>query len=98
MLFSLLYRPTNIGVGRLHNFMIMSFTSWLNHRNENQVPECDRIVPIIAQAGPQGMNRGQIGKLMNLEREVLDELLAGLVRFGLLTVTSLNGIQVYRAV
>ncbi len=75
-----------------------SFTSWLERRNENGVPECDRIVPIIAQAGPQGMNRGQIGGAIDLDREVLDELLAGLVRFGLLTVTSLNGIQVFRAV
>ena len=44
------------------------------------------------------MNRGQIGSVIELERDALDELLDGLVRFGLLRLAVEDGIRVYRAV
>ena len=77
--------------------MLPSFTSWLHRRKGYTVPESDRVVPLIAQAGVAGMNRGQIGAAVDLERDVLDELLAGLVRFGELTVSDENGLRVFRA-
>ena len=73
-----------------------TYSAWLQRR-QFKMPEADRLVPIIAQAGQQGMTRGQIGGLIDLDRDALDELLDGLVRFGLLTVSDEDGIRFYRA-
>ena len=72
-----------------------SYSSWLQRR-EIKPPEADRLIPIIAQAGA-GISRGEIGAAIKLDRDVLDELLAGLVRVGVLTVSIENGVRVYRA-
>lgn len=74
---------------------IPQFSSWLQRR-QIKMPEADRLIPLISQAG--GMNRGQIGGLIDLDRDTLDELLNGLVRFGQLRIDVENGIRVYRAV
>lgn len=71
-----------------------SFTSWL----ETKLPESERIIPLIAQAGATGMNRGQLGGVIKLDRDTLSQLLTSLVQFGLLSVTPENGLPVYRAV
>ena len=42
------------------------------------------------------MNRKQLGHAVRLDREVLDELLAGYVQAGLLSVTHEAGTVVYR--
>lgn len=59
-------------------------------------PEADKIVPMIAAAGPSGMNRKQLGSAIDLERPVLDGLLAGFVQAGLLTFGRENGVPVFR--
>ena len=67
---------------------IYDFRTWQQQRDRERrehVPAADRIVPMVAQAGPGGMSRGQIGGAIDLERDDLDRLLAGLVEFGLLT-------------
>lgn len=63
------------------------------------MPVADLLVPLIAKAGQAGMTRGEIGKAIgdDLDREGLDDLLAGLVEFGLLAVTRENGLLVFRA-
>ena len=43
------------------------------------------------------MNRGQLGGAVELDRDVLDELLAGLVGIGMLVVAWEDGLPVYRA-
>lgn len=73
------------------------FTTWIQ-KQEIKPLEADRLIPIIANAGPRGITRGEIGKAIRLERDAIDELLDGLVRFGLLTVADENGLRVYRAV
>jgi len=74
--------------------MLRSLATW--RRDRETIPLADQIVPLVAQAGPQGITRGEIGHAVGLDREVLDQLLDGLVRFGLLVVTDLNGVRVYR--
>ena len=74
---------------------IQSFAGWLDRR-DHAVPIADQIVPLIAQAGPQGISRGHLGRLLDMERDALDELLDGLVRFGLLRMTVENGVRVFR--
>ena len=88
--FGLLYTTLNIIMGS------HSFTSWLARRDH--VPTADKIIPIITQAGSTGMTRGAIGSVLDLDRDVLDQLLAGLVGAGLLVVTLENGVRVYRGV
>lgn len=80
---------------------VYDFHSWLHHRDRQHhghVPTADLVVPLIAQAGEAGMTRADIGKAIgdDLDRDALDDLLAGLVEFGLLAVTRENGLLVYR--
>ncbi len=75
--------------------MIYPFKTWAQRR-QHLAPEAERILPLIVAAGPMGMNRKQIGSAVDLDRDVLDELLAGLVNIGLLTVTWGYGVLVYR--
>lgn len=72
------------------------FSSWIQKQQIKQ-PEADRILPLISQAGPRGISRGEIGRASKLDREVLDEFLDGLVRIGVVQVTDTNGIRTYRA-
>jgi len=76
-----------------------SFSCWLLHREhaDHHVPHADAIIPMISQAGAAGMNRKQIGSVVSLDRDALDELLVGLVNFGLLTLTWEDGVPVFRA-
>ena len=60
-------------------------------------PEADRIVPLVAAAGMMGMDRQQLGNAVDLERDVLDELLAGMIRVGVLTLAWEDGVQVFRS-
>lgn len=71
------------------------FSSWVQ-KQQIKTPEADRILPLIA-AAPDGISRGEIGRVIKLDRQVLDEFLNGLVRIGVVQVTDKNGIRVYRA-
>ena len=75
--------------------MEYSFTSW-DKRRRHQRPEADRILPLVAAAGQAEMNRGQIVNAVDLDHDMLDELLTGMVSVGLLTVTAGVGGPVYR--
>ena len=78
---------------------VYDFHTWLSRRRQQQrqhIPAADKVVPLVAQAGHQGLSRSEIGKSVDLEREELDRLLAGLVEFGLLSVTVHNGLQIFR--
>lgn len=43
------------------------------------------------------MSRAEIGKAINLERDVLDSFLNGLVQVGVLAVSVENEIRIFRA-
>ncbi len=73
--------------------MDLSFKSW--ERRRHLAPEADRILPLIAAAG--GLTRKQLGHAVDLERDVLDGLLGGLVQAGLLTLSWDTGIPIYRS-
>jgi len=81
---------------------VYDFHSWLHQRDRQRhdhLPVADKVLPLIAQAGQAGMTRGEIGKAVgdDLDRDALDDLLAGLVEFGLLAVTRENGLLLFRA-
>jgi len=73
--------------------MDISFASWERRRNIR--PEPERILPLVVAAGMAGLTRQQLGHAVHLDRDVLDELLAGMVGVGLLTVTAGVGGPVY---
>lgn len=72
------------------------FASWIQHR-QIEIPEADRILPLISQAAAKGITRGELGKAITLDREVLDDFLDGLVRVGVVRVDLVNGLPTYRA-
>ncbi len=76
--------------------MALSFTAWEHHRSHH-VPQGDRLLPVIAASGPTGMTRQQIGNAIDLDRHLLDGLLAGMVSAGLLTLAWEGGVPVYRS-
>ena len=79
----------------VNNRMDHSFKSWLDRRRRGP-PEADKIVPLVAAAGAPGMNRKQLGSAILLDRDVLDDLLAGMVRLNVLTQGWEDGIPVFR--
>lgn len=74
--------------------MVASFKTWEQRRRLQ--PDADRLLPIIGAAGATGVSRRQLGHAVDLDRDVLDQLLSGLVEFGLLTLTTGAGGPVYR--
>jgi hypothetical protein len=79
----------------INTVMEYSFTSW--ERRRHLAPDSERILPMVVAAGTAGMTRKQLGNVIELDREVMDELLAGMVQIGLLTVVWREGLPVYRA-
>ena len=51
---------------------------------------------MVAAAGTVGMNRRQLGNAIELDHETLDQLLAGMVGIGLLTVAWEGDVPVYQ--
>jgi hypothetical protein len=72
---------------------LQSYTSW---RDRKTIPLADMILPLVAERGALGISRGDIGRLVDLERDTLDELLDGFVRAGMLVVSNVNGVRIYR--
>lgn len=75
------------------------FSTWVRYRDDQRrghVPHADRIVPLVAGAGPTGMTRRQLGHAVPLAPAALDQLLDAFVRFGLLTAASEGDGVVYR--
>lgn len=76
--------------------MFSSFKTWEKQRR-HLAPEAERLLPLVAASGTVGMNRFQLGNAVDLNRETLDQLLAGLVGIGLLTLAWEGDVPVYRA-
>lgn len=75
------------------------FSTWVRQRDDQRrghVPLADRIIPLVAGAGPTGMTRRQLGHAVPLAPAVLDQLLDALVQFGSLTAASDGDTVVYR--
>ena len=59
--------------------------------------ESDRLMRFIMQAGPNGIAEGDLKKQIDLPRQTVDQLLAGLLGLGLIVVTGQYGVRVFRA-
>ena len=76
--------------------MNSSFKAWEKRRRQ-LAPEAENTFPLVAAAGRSGMTRKQLGNAIELDQEVLNELLSGMVEIGLLAVIWRDGMPVYRA-
>jgi hypothetical protein len=55
-----------------------SFKTWLHRRRRCLVelaPEADKVLPLVAGAGTNGITRRQLGHTLDLDREIVDALL-----------------------
>jgi hypothetical protein len=92
----------DVGCTYILEMNVVDFQSWVQRRDRQRrehVPVADKILPLIVQAGQAGMTRGEIGKAIgdSLDHDAVDDLLAGLVEFGLLAVTRQNNLVVFQA-
>jgi DNA-binding transcriptional regulator LsrR (DeoR family) len=76
--------------------MEYTFTTW-ERRRRHLAPAADRVLPLIVAAGQAGITRRELGHALDLERDTVDGLLAGLAGVGLITVTW-EGAPVYRSI
>jgi len=72
-----------------------TFREWISRNSP--LPEAEKVLVLIRQAGPQGIARGSIGGQIKLEKETLDHLLAALIGFGQIVATRKAGLITYRA-
>jgi DNA-binding transcriptional regulator LsrR (DeoR family) len=52
---------------------------------------------VISAAGPEGLSREEIALEIQLDRKMLDQLLAALVQIGQISIAQENGDQIFRA-
>jgi hypothetical protein len=77
----------------------MRFPDWAARRDWqtlNALPAHQRLMLLLSMAGQQGMSRGNIGSLVDLPAEELNDLLVALVKGGELALMDRNGKRVYR--
>ncbi len=75
---------------------LQPFTTWAKKR-QLIIPEPDRLLLLIKQAGTRGMSRAEIGSATQMDRDFLDQFLDGLVRVGVLRVMDRGGMRTYWA-
>ena len=71
-------------------------TFWEFIHRDSPLPESEKVLVLIRQAGPQGIDRGSIGANIKLEKETLDQLLDALIGFGQIVATRKDGLITYR--
>lgn len=73
-----------------------TFTQWLEHRRPAPlVPEVDRLLRLILQAGTSGISRADLSSIA-LPSDVVDELLSSLVGLRVIRATGSGQSAVYR--
>ncbi len=90
-----LHYPSQVAAQVRRYRMALTFSEWQYRRLD--VPEADRLILMISASGSTGMDRKQIGAATRLDRDLVDELLAGLVSAGQLVLAWQNGSPVYRS-
>ncbi|MGO9115280.1 MAG: hypothetical protein ACLP9L_39205 [Thermoguttaceae bacterium] len=71
-----------------------SFAEWLKNRLE-EVPDATTLALVIARSG--GVSRDDLGRVVRISPETLDELLRALVSAGQVRMLKVDGQIVFRA-
>ena len=81
----------------MHKYCMHTFHQWIEARKlAPPISESDRLMRFIMRAGPGGIAEGDLKKQIDLPRQTVDELLAGLLGLGLIVVTGQYGVRVFR--
>ncbi len=76
---------------------MVKFSEWVASRKPGPlVPQADKVLHLIQQAGPQGISRGELGANVKLERDTLDSVIQALVDFGQVVVSMEGDQRIYR--
>ncbi len=65
-------------------------------RSTTTIPSHQMLMIALARAGARGLTRVELGGLLDLDGQVLEDLLAALVRAAEISVSQTNGQRVYR--
>jgi len=79
----------------LHTYC-MDFNSWLLRR-QKLLPQSDRLVALIQQAGPNGIPEGQLRSAVDLPMKLFDDLIQALVSARQVAVVERGGKRWYVA-
>jgi hypothetical protein len=71
-----------------------SFSQWLK-KNQRSLPPADKIQAFISDAGMAGVTDRRLRSLIDLPRELFDQLLGSLVASGQIRAVNRNGDLVY---
>ena len=71
-----------------------SFSQWLK-KNQRSLPPADKIQAFIFDAGMAGVSDRRLRSLIDLPRELFDQLLVSLVASGQIRAVNRNGDLVY---
>jgi hypothetical protein len=78
---------------------MIHFPDWLIKRDwalMKSVPDHQKVMLALGWAGRSGLHRGEIGSMVHLPADVLEELLDSLVRSGEVSLAVERGFRVYR--
>jgi hypothetical protein len=70
------------------------FSQWLK-KNQRSLSPADKIQAFISDAGPAGVSDRRLRSLIDLPRELFDQLLGSLVTSGQIRAVNRNGEVVY---
>lgn len=79
---------------RKYYMPLNTYADWLTQ--QPHIPAADAVVPMIAAAGPEGIERGELGNRLKLDRATLDQLLQSLVDLRRIEARMENGKVVFR--
>ncbi len=77
---------------------MQTFTAWLESRTDQPpLPETTRLTRLIATAGPNGVTARDLRRAVDLDRDLVDQLLAAMVAAGIVATATVDGETVYYA-
>jgi hypothetical protein len=71
-----------------------SFSQWLK-KNQRNLPPADKIQAFISDAGPAGVSDRHLRSMIDLPRELFNQLLGSLATSGQIRAVNRNGEVVY---
>ena len=78
-----------------------TFWEFLNHHQPRKrgpiISQADYLAKLISQSGREGISRGRLGSLVDLEYETVNQLLNSLVQFGQASIVRRGDSVIYRA-
>ena len=81
-------------------YNMRTFWEWHHYKMKKPgpvMPQADRVLHLIQQAGRRGISYGRLAAAITLEKQTFDSVVAALIRFNQASVSMENGQRIYRA-